>query len=148
MNVKVHVHDRVQVAILNDRDYAFRCAQALNGMTGVVERYDANGDLAMVRFDKPAPTWWTHQTPVTGFWFPVHDLQVIRTPYKCHCCTTRFESAKPQDPNRDLGYGTCTVCRATAYVPNPAKCAVCHGVSPTGSMCTACSCWSPSERYA
>ena len=33
----------------------------------------------------------------------------------CHCCGDGFVTAKPQDPERDTGYGTCEGCRnATA----------------------------------
>jgi len=34
-------------------------------------------------------------------------------PYRCHCCSADFSSVKPQDPQRDLGYGTCPRCRDT-----------------------------------
>jgi hypothetical protein len=33
-----------------------------------------------------------------------------RTWFRCHCCSADFLSAKPQDPHRDLGYGTCQRC--------------------------------------
>jgi hypothetical protein len=33
--------------------------------------------------------------------------------FRCHCCGADFLSAKPQDPQRDVGYGTCTRCHQT-----------------------------------
>ncbi len=30
--------------------------------------------------------------------------------YMCHCCGEGFDSSKPQDPERDVGYGTCEKC--------------------------------------
>jgi hypothetical protein len=30
--------------------------------------------------------------------------------FSCHCCTKRFLSARPQDPQRDEGRGTCEDC--------------------------------------
>lgn len=31
--------------------------------------------------------------------------------FRCHCCDDRFYSDKPQDPERDIGYGTCEKCK-------------------------------------
>lgn len=31
---------------------------------------------------------------------------------RCHCCGAGFRSAKPQDPERDTGFGTCDACHA------------------------------------
>ena len=31
--------------------------------------------------------------------------------FLCHCCGAVFKSEKPQDHNRDKGYGTCEECR-------------------------------------
>lgn len=39
--------------------------------------------------------------------------------YQCCCCAARFETAKPQDPNRDTGYGTCAKCRIWILVKDP-----------------------------
>jgi hypothetical protein len=33
--------------------------------------------------------------------------------FRCHCCSANFLSAKPQDPQRDVGYGTCERCHKT-----------------------------------
>jgi hypothetical protein len=30
--------------------------------------------------------------------------------YECHCCGAYFQSAKPADPERDVGFGTCEKC--------------------------------------
>lgn len=30
--------------------------------------------------------------------------------FRCHICGKPFESRKPQDPERDRGFGTCQVC--------------------------------------
>ena len=30
--------------------------------------------------------------------------------FRCHCCRKDFLSAKRQDPQRDVGYGTCEAC--------------------------------------
>ncbi len=31
--------------------------------------------------------------------------------FVCNCCGAKFTTAKPQDPERDKGYGTCEECR-------------------------------------
>ncbi len=33
--------------------------------------------------------------------------------FRCHCCGNGFRSDKPQDPERDNGFGTCTDCHET-----------------------------------
>jgi transposase-like protein len=33
--------------------------------------------------------------------------------FRCHCCARDFLTAKPQDPRRDVGYGTCEGCHKT-----------------------------------
>lgn len=30
--------------------------------------------------------------------------------FECHCCGNGFYTTKPQDPQRDTGYGTCEAC--------------------------------------
>lgn len=35
-------------------------------------------------------------------------------PFLCNCCGVGFVSSKPQDPERDRGYGTCEDCRESA----------------------------------
>jgi hypothetical protein len=70
---KLDVGARVRVQIGNHHVYAQGAAQALDGMTGVVERFRADGE-ALVAFDRPAPTWWTHQTAWTAGWFHPSDL--------------------------------------------------------------------------
>ena len=31
--------------------------------------------------------------------------------YRCCCCGASFYDARPQDPERDIGYGTCESCK-------------------------------------
>jgi hypothetical protein len=31
---------------------------------------------------------------------------------RCNCCGIEFQSRKPQDPERDTGYGSCELCFA------------------------------------
>ena len=70
---------RVRVVIQEPREYAYGCAAALNGKTGVVDEIQSNG-VALVLFDTPAPTWWSHQTPAKAFWFEPKDLQLESSP--------------------------------------------------------------------
>lgn len=67
---------RVIVKIRNRSKYATGCADALEGMAGTVTGSNDRADAWLVQFDKPAPTWWTHQTPARAFWFPASDLSV------------------------------------------------------------------------
>ena len=30
--------------------------------------------------------------------------------FRCHCCDEVFKTSKPQDPQRDTGFGTCERC--------------------------------------
>ena len=69
----IAIGSRVRVRIVAPQKYAHGAAAALDGMTGTVERFKSDGEV-LVWFDKPAPTWWTHQTPATAFWFPPTDL--------------------------------------------------------------------------
>jgi hypothetical protein len=75
---------RVRVRIVEPKTYAHGCAEALNGLPGTVEKFGNAGEV-LVAFDKPAPTWWTHQTPATGFWFPHSDLVTVG-PTQCASC--------------------------------------------------------------
>lgn len=70
------VGDRVKVSALDPKTYAVGAAEALSGMSGTVERIDnsAGQNAILVKFDRPAPTWWSHQTPPTGAWFEPGEL--------------------------------------------------------------------------
>lgn len=65
--------DRVRVQIADVAIYAMGAANALNDMEGAIERFKADGE-ALVNFDKPAPTWWSNQSPCAAHWFPPCDL--------------------------------------------------------------------------
>ncbi len=56
---------------------------------------------AATRLKAPAPK------PSTG------RLTAIGRHVTCHCCGEAFPTAKPQDPERKEGYGTCQGCRQT-----------------------------------
>jgi hypothetical protein len=45
--------------------------------------------------------------------------------FRCHCCGADFDSKKPQDPERDTGYGTCDACHEQV-----AQSWLKHGVEP------------------
>jgi hypothetical protein len=69
---------RVRVAIKDRNEYAHGAAESLDGHTGTIERAGRPGYL--VKFDAPLPrTWWTHQSPVTAFWFARKDLKPEET---------------------------------------------------------------------
>lgn len=72
----MNIGDRVKVKIKDRSTYARGCAEALDGLPGVIEeasKYEA--DKWLVRFDKSAPTWSTYQTPPTAFWFEAAELE-------------------------------------------------------------------------
>lgn len=71
----VTIGERVKIKI-KTQGWSRGAAVAMEGMLGVVERIE-RGNTVLVRFDKPAPTWWTHQTPPKHFWFEPADLVVI-----------------------------------------------------------------------
>jgi len=73
----VKVGDRVKVSTLDPQTYAVGAAEALSGMVGTVERIgnSTGPDAVLVKFDSPAPTWWSHQTPATKFWFELRELE-------------------------------------------------------------------------
>jgi hypothetical protein len=79
------VGNRVMVTIEEADEYAMRAAEALDGRTGVVEAVEetpwpGQPRRRLVRFDEPAPTWFTHQTPATAFWFPIRDMTAMSSP--------------------------------------------------------------------
>jgi transcription elongation factor Elf1 len=37
-------------------------------------------------------------------------MSVEERRFSCHCCGESFRSAKPPDPQRDTGFGTCKAC--------------------------------------
>ncbi len=111
-----------------------------------------NGRLGRIRVLGPPVQGVCVKLEETGIheWAPYVGIIHAPRPWTCHCCASQFQSVKPQDPNRDLGYGTCDKCRRTAYSPErlAKRCDTCHGISPSGAMCLVCSSWSPSPDYA
>lgn len=76
------IGQRVRVTIADPDKYAVGAAEALDGMTGVIESLEDkpwHGEVPrrLVRFDEPAPTWFSYQTPPAAFWFPVEDLMEV-----------------------------------------------------------------------
>ena len=74
------IGQRVKVAIKSE-GWSQGAKEALDGLTGTIEEIREGGRSLgigpiLVRFDRPAPKWWTHQTPTTGFWFDESDLVV------------------------------------------------------------------------
>lgn len=71
--------DRVKVRTLDPDAYAMGAAEALSGMTGTVERIgnSTGADAVLVKFDRPAPKWWSNQTPPAGFWFEPAELEAM-----------------------------------------------------------------------
>ena len=69
---------RVKIGINKPEIWVKAAVGCLNGKTGTVEqikdysRFSENNIL--VRFDTPAPIWWTNQTPWTAGWFNEKDL--------------------------------------------------------------------------
>lgn len=80
----MNIGQRVRVNIRDRQHYTFGCADKLDKATGTVERYKArssngrnfDGPAALVTFDMPRETWWSGQSEVTAFWFPVEDLEL------------------------------------------------------------------------
>lgn len=75
----MQIGDRVEVNILHPEEWAQGAVPCLNGKTGVIEKIDAcfpTERNILVRFDKPANTWWTHQTPWTASWFKSEELLI------------------------------------------------------------------------
>ena len=70
----IAVGDRVQVAIRYRARWAHGAAEALDGLTGTVEKLKEREPCVLVRFDAPAPTWSAHQTPPTAHWFDCSEV--------------------------------------------------------------------------
>jgi hypothetical protein len=68
---------RVRTRQLDRRTYARGAAEALSGLTGVVDGKPGRDGRHLVRFDAPAPTWWSYQTPPTAWWFDADELEAI-----------------------------------------------------------------------
>jgi len=76
---------RVRVAIKDVDHYAKWCGETLQGAVGRVARVKENsccgthgwGPAWLVEFDTPIPSWWEGGEPVTAFWFPPDDLEVL-----------------------------------------------------------------------
>ena len=77
--------DRVRVTIVDKTIYAQGAGDALDGCEGVIERFKTDGE-ALVKFDKPAPTWWSNQLPWGAGWFPPCDLTQLEPSTLCECC--------------------------------------------------------------
>jgi hypothetical protein len=75
---KFEIGERVRVTITDASEYARNAAEALNSATGKIERFKSDGE-ALVIFDSAIPSWWSHQSPVTAFWFPPRDLTKEKT---------------------------------------------------------------------
>jgi hypothetical protein len=74
------------------------------------------GDACYVRTDSKGREYWMLR-PVKG--------KRMRHFY-CSCCGGMIETSKPQDPNRDIGFGTCPAC-----LPRIMESAVKHGYCPS-----------------
>jgi hypothetical protein len=85
--MKLKVGTKVRVTIKDTSLWAQGAPEALNGMTGTVEEIQSAVDVwgrvrvhespFLVRFDKAAPKWWTHQSPALAWHFGEADLTVI-----------------------------------------------------------------------
>lgn len=83
----LEIGTKVRVNIKNRKEWATGAAEALNGMTGVVEEIKSDVDAwgrvrkaeapFLVRFDRAAPKWWTHQSPALAWHFDAHDLVTL-----------------------------------------------------------------------
>lgn len=73
----MNIGDRVKIVVQDYDKYATGCAECLDGVTGTIKEIKQGGSV-LVSFDKPAKTWWTHQTPPTSFHIPKTDLMVVR----------------------------------------------------------------------
>lgn len=70
---------------LTPAGYAYDAAQALSGRTGTVEEVQTTHNNGrervpiaprfLVRFDAPAPTWSSNQTPPAAWWFDADELE-------------------------------------------------------------------------
>ena len=84
MNLTIGMKVRTSVR----RPYAKGAAEVLNGQTGTVttireptltERPSSAKTGVLVTFDEPLEGWWTHQSPVTAFWFDPDEVIDITT---------------------------------------------------------------------
>jgi hypothetical protein len=83
----LEVGTRVRVEITKTEGWSIFAIAALNGMTGTIESVKPNVDAwdrprkqdspYCVRFDTPAPKWWSNQSPCLAFHFDAHDLVVL-----------------------------------------------------------------------
>ncbi len=76
--------NRVTIAIRNPSEWAMGAAEVLNGKTGTIEevqecermtKYPLKKAKYLVRFDTPAGTWSTNQTPPASFWFDSDEVK-------------------------------------------------------------------------
>jgi hypothetical protein len=84
----VKIGDRVRTRITRTEDYAMGCAAMLTDQVGVIKEIKSDKDPlftyafsdkphALVGFDPPLPSTWTSGSPISGFWFPFDELEVI-----------------------------------------------------------------------
>ncbi|TXH52034.1 MAG: hypothetical protein E6Q97_16985 [Desulfurellales bacterium] len=94
----IEAHDRVRVLPAYDMDSHARTRHDLwSGQTGEVK--EVRGSDALVRL------------PGSDVWLTVERLAPLTRSFRCACCDADYDSAKPQDPERDRGYGYCRDCR-------------------------------------
>ena len=83
-HIKHEIGDRVRITVPDHKrhTWAVGSVDALQGTVGTVERdRDSRGnDKYLVRFDKPARTWWAHQTPPESWWFDADELSRLAGP--------------------------------------------------------------------
>ena len=92
------VGDRVRVLPAYDMDTHERTRHDLwSGQAGEIE--EVRDSDALVRL------------PGSDVWLSVERLETLTRSFRCACCDTDYDSAKPQDPERDRGYGYCRDCR-------------------------------------
>lgn len=67
---------RVLVKIKNRSEYAYGCAQSLDGKTGTIDEVKSDSRV-LVMFDIPAKPWSANQLPCKAFWFDRRELVLL-----------------------------------------------------------------------
>lgn len=76
---------------------------------GEIRGYAKVGDVLRLRL--PAyPVHWTELDAEVCERLGCVRVQLPRAHFRCHCCGDGFYTDKPQDPERDDGFGTCDRC--------------------------------------
>ncbi len=85
--MKLEIGTKVRVQIADPREWATGAADALTGMTGIVEEIKPDVDAwgrtrkaetpFLVRFDKAAPKWWMNQSAALAWHFDAKDLVAL-----------------------------------------------------------------------